>query len=81
MNICKYVIGPSWQRHNLDQLAQAINFITNWDTMFKELLRQDRLESILCELSTLVKGSPGGLIPSPRSWRKHRLEEEARENS
>jgi aldehyde:ferredoxin oxidoreductase len=38
-NICKFVFGPSWQLYSLDQLSQAVRFITGWEVSVDELLK------------------------------------------
>jgi aldehyde:ferredoxin oxidoreductase len=39
MNICKFVFGPSWQLYDLEQLTQAVLFVTGWEVSVDELLR------------------------------------------
>ena len=39
LNLCKFVYGPAWQLYDLDQLTQAVKFITGWDVTVDELLQ------------------------------------------
>jgi aldehyde:ferredoxin oxidoreductase len=39
LNLCKFVYGPAWQLYDLDQLTQAVKFITGWEVAVDELLQ------------------------------------------
>jgi len=39
LNLCKFVYGPAWQLYDLDQLTQAVKFITGWEVAVGDLLQ------------------------------------------
>jgi aldehyde:ferredoxin oxidoreductase len=37
VNVCQFVMGPTWQLYHMQQMAEIVNAVTGWDVTVDEL--------------------------------------------